>query len=93
MDPTLAGLLASLAGEGFKAHQAAMQAQTNNAQVIAQNIGLDHRMVTGWMMQQVAGAGTGDLNTISHIPGPQPWTAPNFVNPQGGPPATTPKTA
>lgn len=30
------------------------------------------------------------LNTASHVPGAQPFVVPNFVNPQGGPPATKP---
>jgi hypothetical protein len=34
-----------------------------------------------------------DYQTSSHVPTAQPYIAPNFVNPAGGPPAVQPKAA
>lgn len=55
----------------------------------------DHRCLSAAIAREIAQADDpqtfGTLNAASHVPTAQPFVAPNFVNPQGGPPATAPK--
>ena len=90
MDPVIQALFNNIAANMATDHITRMGRQADMALA-------DQRTITAYVMNQAAGAGvpelTGGLNTASHIPTSQPYVAPNFVNPQGGPPATTPKTA
>lgn len=57
----------------------------------------DHRCLSAMNAREIGmgadPATVADFNTVSHVPTAQPYVSPNFVNPQGGPPASTPKTA
>jgi hypothetical protein len=81
---------ASLRGFTRQADRADQDARDMGSVLMA-----DHRSLTAAVVREIAlspdpGA-VADFNTVSHVPTPQPFVAPNFVNPQGGPPAQTPK--
>jgi hypothetical protein len=92
MDQAVTDALAAAAARGVLAQTEdaaqAMARQRDGAAFDMRALGgaIARELVQADDPQTIAG-----LNTTSHVPTPQPYVAPNFVSPQGGPPATAPK--
>ncbi len=71
MDPTIAAAMSALIVQGAQRHQLQTYA--------------DHNVLERMIIQGGDPANYADLQTASHVPSPQPWVVPNFVQPTGKP--------
>jgi len=71
MDPTIAAAFSNLTLQGSQRHQL----QTF----------VDHGVLERMLIQGGDPANYADLQTASHVPTPQPYVVPNFIQPTGKP--------
>lgn len=82
MDPTISMAFQTLvqSNAAEQAHRAGRQSDASAA--LMQGLSA---AVFGVLTQAQTPGNVADLNTASHVPVPQPWVVPNFIQPTGKP--------